>query len=314
MMRGDESRAGEAAEAFGLLANDLRMSILEALYEAREPMSFSDLSDAVEVSDSGKFNYHLGTLTDLYVRRDEEGYRLTRSGRRLLAFVFAGDVLGEPSVERSPVDRPCPRCGEPVELRYGNESLRVLCTACPGFFEGETDSARENRENPPGTISVLPLPASGVTDRTPAEILDAAATWMIRRNEFYAAGMCPTCAGDVQTALVVCPDHDPTDGLCGTCDRAIACLADLTCPTCGDGVTSAVSILAVGDPTLRSFFADHGYDLVAPGYEAAIGLATPEESLRETDPLDYELAWTLDGETLRIRMNEEPAVVEAERT
>ncbi len=313
MSNGNEPRARAASDAFGLLSNDIRMTILETLYDDGGSVPFSDLYDAVDVSDSGKFNYHLGKLTDLYVRQDTEGYRLTRSGRRLLATIFAGDILGNPDVDREPVDRPCPRCGAAVELRYEDEALRVLCTSCPGFFEGETDTEREHRENPPGTISVLPLPASGVEGRTPTEILDAAATWMIRRTEFHTAGMCPTCAGEVETITLACPDHDATDGLCATCGRGIAGLADVTCPTCGDGMTSALTIMAVGDVAVRSFFADHGRDLVSPEYETALLLATPEETVRATDPLEYEIAWSLGGETLTVTLDDGPAVVEVTR-
>lgn len=78
-------------------------------------------------------------------------------------------------------------------------------------------------------------------------------------------------------------------------------------------MTSALTIVAVGNVTVRSFFADHGRDLVSPAYETALLLATPEETVRATDPLEYEIAWSLGGETLTVTLDDGPAVVEVTR-
>jgi DNA-binding transcriptional ArsR family regulator len=49
------------AEAFSVVANETRLSILEALWRApHSPVSFSELRQRVGMADSAQFNYHLG--------------------------------------------------------------------------------------------------------------------------------------------------------------------------------------------------------------------------------------------------------------
>src|SRR6056297_3085653 len=69
----------EPAEAFGLVANETRLSILQALWGAEErPVAFSDLRRAVGMADSAQFNYDLQQLEGHFVTKVEgaktEGY------------------------------------------------------------------------------------------------------------------------------------------------------------------------------------------------------------------------------------------------
>lgn len=70
----DEGGAGLSPDdAFGLLGNETRLAILQALGDAADPLSFSELRDRVWVSDSGQFNYHLDQLTGPFVGQTDEG-------------------------------------------------------------------------------------------------------------------------------------------------------------------------------------------------------------------------------------------------
>lgn len=314
MAGGGEGTASTAAGAFELLANDRRMAIMETLWEQREPMPFSDLREAVGIADSGQFNYHLGKLAGLYVRETDGGYELTRPGRRVLTAVLAGDLLDRPEVSPARVDWPCPRCGADVELRFDDEMLRLLCTECPGFFRGEAQSRRERRENPHGTISILPIPPAGVKDRSPEEALVAGIQWITHRARMFRAGMCPECSGAVDTQMAVCAEHEPEDGLCGTCGNRHAGLVDMTCETCGEGMSGLLAAATWTDPTVLSFFDDHGYDLGNLDKDAVRVAPTFEETVRSVEPLDYEMRWTLDGETLAVRIDDDLEVIDTTRT
>jgi len=46
-------------DVFTLLSDDIRVEILQALWEADDPVAFSELHGAVGIRDSGQFNYHL---------------------------------------------------------------------------------------------------------------------------------------------------------------------------------------------------------------------------------------------------------------
>lgn len=121
----------EAAEAFGVLGDDLRLAILLALWDHREPwerhqgLAFSELFDRLEVSDSGQFNYHLDKLVPRFVERSDETYRLTQTGFKLIQTVMAGTGVTESRMDKTTVDRDCPFCEHPVQLRArtGADSL-----------------------------------------------------------------------------------------------------------------------------------------------------------------------------------------------
>jgi hypothetical protein len=308
-----EATATSPAAAFSLLGNDQRMAILEALWEERDPMGFSTLREAVGIADSGQFNYHLGKLLGLYVRETDRGYQLTRPGRRVLTAVLAGDLLDRPAVEPTRVDWPCPRCGADVTLRYDDEMLRVLCTACPGFFQGEAQSKRERRENPTGTISVLPIPPAGIEGRGPRELLAAAFVWLWYRDTMAASGMCPECSGDIDVEVLVCPDHEPGEGLCDACGSRFGAIADMTCEVCGDGLTSLMGATALADPRVLQYFFDHGFDLTTADPAAVRATVSYDEVVLDGDPPGYEFRWTFDGETLAVRLADALDVVHFER-
>jgi len=78
---GDEDVPPE--DAFSLVANETRMDVLKALWEADGPRSFSALRERVGVRDSGQFNYHLGKLVGHFVRKTADGYRLSLDDREL---------------------------------------------------------------------------------------------------------------------------------------------------------------------------------------------------------------------------------------
>lgn len=309
-MAGDEEAVTSASEAFSLLGNGQRMAILEALWERRDPRPFSALRKAAGIDDSGQFNYHLGKLEGLYVRETEAGYELTRPGRRVLTAVLAGDLLDRPEVGPTRVDWPCPWCGADVELRHDDEMLRVLCPECPGTFRGEAQSRRERRENPPGTISVLPIPPAGVKGRPPRELLNAAFTWIWNRDTMASSGMCPECSGPISVELHVCEEHDPGDGLCEACGSRFAAIADMTCETCGDGLTALMGAAAWADARVRTFFQHHGYDLNTADPETVRASVDYEETVHAFEPADIEFRWTFDDETLAVHLDDDLDVIQ----
>jgi hypothetical protein len=72
-----------------LLADETRIDILRELYavtadEGGDGLSFSTLRRRVDVSDSGRFNYHLDQLSGQLVTKTDDRYTLTRVGERLV--------------------------------------------------------------------------------------------------------------------------------------------------------------------------------------------------------------------------------------
>lgn len=72
-------------EAFSILGNDIRLDIIRVLWEAgaanqyddvcsaTATMSFTELRRRVDITDNGKFNYHISKLTPHFVRQTDEG-------------------------------------------------------------------------------------------------------------------------------------------------------------------------------------------------------------------------------------------------
>ncbi|KPN29028.1 hypothetical protein SY89_03262 [Halolamina pelagica] len=87
-----DSEPPDAEEAFSLLSKSLRLDIIRVLWQAGRgnPVRFSELYDRVDVRGTSQFNYHLQQLVPHYVRKSEEGYRLTEAGERIVRAVNAG--------------------------------------------------------------------------------------------------------------------------------------------------------------------------------------------------------------------------------
>lgn len=98
---------GLPTDALEVLGNDIRIRILQVLADASEPLTFTELREAVGVRDTGKFNYHLTKLCEYFVRETTDGYELGHAGARVVtaSHTAALDEAIEPVEE-------CPVCGE----------------------------------------------------------------------------------------------------------------------------------------------------------------------------------------------------------
>lgn len=76
-------------EAFAVLGNKTRISILLALEGSDDALAYSELKREVGVCDSGRFNYHLEKLLGHFVVETDDGYRLRDIGRRAAEAVVA---------------------------------------------------------------------------------------------------------------------------------------------------------------------------------------------------------------------------------
>jgi len=130
-----EQRSVPPAEAFSLLGNELRVSILLELGDAKEgsqprPLPFEELRRRCDVSDSGRFNYHLQELLGVFVREQSEGYGLLYPGVILYQAIKADSFTDRTTVEPFPVGVDCPDCEGELEATYRNSMLVVRCPDC----------------------------------------------------------------------------------------------------------------------------------------------------------------------------------------
>lgn len=102
-----DAAVDDPTDPLEVLGDELRMDILRTLADADGPLTFTELREAVEVRDTGRFNYHLTRLCEYFVRETAGGYELGHAGDRVIT---AGRVASEtgPAVEP---DEQCPVCG-----------------------------------------------------------------------------------------------------------------------------------------------------------------------------------------------------------
>jgi len=111
----DATDLADPTDALSVLADETRLSILQALADADDPLPFSRLRERAGVSDSGRFSYHLRQLCEYFVRDTPEGYELGHAGARVIDATSAasGDAAAGPGAASidAPTDE-CPVCGE----------------------------------------------------------------------------------------------------------------------------------------------------------------------------------------------------------
>lgn len=294
-------------DAFTLLGNETRIGILRALWEAHEPYAedntvpFSVLYDRVGAEDSGNFNYHLGKLTDHFVRRTDDGYELTAPGFEVVRAVVAGGATENPVLEPTVVDATCVRCGRPIEIAYEDGTTWARCTGCEGYWRGE------------GGIFGFSLPPEGLRNRGPDGIFDATIVYSIHRFETMHNGVCPECGATVDASLDVCEDHDASDGICGTCGFYFQGIMTFVCDSCKFAWRSPSYAAAYRCPALISFYYDHGIGHVHSSWEAIRRGLEWHETLLSADPIRLRLTVILDEDELHLTLNDTGIVIGIDR-
>jgi len=273
----------DVEEAFSLLADETRLSILQELYAEDDPLSFSRLRERVGMRDSGQFNYHLGKLKGRFVTQTDDGYELTMSGLRVLGAVYAGSY-DEVTIDPIPIDDPCPLCEGPLSAVYDRDHFEITCGDCetqilanpapPGILRG-----REREE--------LPTIFSRYTRHVLAQITD---------------GFCPFCLGPTDIEL----DVEKVPGI-GATHRCRHCGVEMTMAT-------GASLLQVSE--VVAFALEHGIDVrEVPLWSQNAVFGADERLIEdEDDPAAIEVEITLDDDTLLVRLDDALQVVETTRS
>jgi hypothetical protein len=276
-------------EAFAVLGNETRLDVVRVLWragaiheyddvesETDTTIPFSTLRRRVDVEDNGQFNYHLSKLRPHFVRRTDEGYRLTGAGRKIARAVVAIAGQPDPGVVADPgID--CPLCGAPVAAGYDVQWLRYSCTECEGLFG---DAA------PEGAILHASLPPAGLSEWASKDALSTGLFRCMLDLTYLARGVCRECAASVETTVSVCEDHDPDEnGSCGSCGTPFAVWVDSRCGTCRFAKRLPIEIFVMGLTPTIGFLYQQGLDVLSPSLDELVEvLRTQVETSIEQDP------------------------------
>lgn len=232
----------DPAAAFSKLADETRVSILRAVAEAEREsdsltgspvLSFSELYDCVDVSNSSRFAYHLEQLTDVFLRKTDDGYAFTYAGERVVRTILSGAYNESATFESVALEERCPACHErALEARAEAVEFRIRCTAC-----GQGVGSHHLK---PGLVA----------DRSPREIVDVvdAELWAVSHRLFE--GVCPECIGELEREVrrYGLLDGDPF-------------LVVARCKQCWSTYTVPVSMVAFTHPATIGFYWERGIDV-----------------------------------------------------
>ena len=302
-----------ANDAFQRLSDRTRLAILQALWEAYDPadetpIRFAELRKRVGVGDPGRLNYHLNKLQDHFVRRTEDGYELTDSGKRIVRMLLSGTAIVDPKVEPVAVDISCWYCGGQPEWSYRDGWRYLECTNC---------DARCVESFPPGVISKTEFPPSGLRGRTPNEINEADRVWGAHRRASVMDGVCPECAGRMPVESIrICEDHQPDwkeYQFCEACGSIFRILVSHVCEGCKYRWRMPTSFYPTRQPAVVAFYYEHGIEFDLATYEQRTHLLDFGEELISEEPLRIRISIPLEDEALRLTYDERMEVVDVDR-
>ncbi|QGX95130.1 ArsR family transcriptional regulator [Haloplanus rallus] len=285
-------------DAFTLLADRTRIKIIRALGDASTPgvpetLPFSELRRRADISGSGRFNYHLKQLLGQFVEETADGYRLSYPGVRVYQAMKAGTFTERVRIDPFELDAACHVCGATQVADYRDSMFRIRC-----------------RDDDCGAVFYKYFcPPSSLTEREREGVLRAVNERIQREIASMANGVCPWCCGRM-ASRVLPPDAEMPQRE----NPAIEHRVLHTCDTCDGALYTRLGGLVVTHPAVVSFFYDHAID-VTRRHVWSLPFAASDErtTVTGTDPWRATVRVGCAGDTLRLRIDEGPSVVEATR-
>lgn len=285
-MPDDRMAPGDLEEVFGVLANDLRVKIIQALWEAYpDPVSFSDLQSRVGIRDSGTFNYHLDMLTPQFVRKRADGYTVTYAGREAIGTVVSGRLTEADDLDVGPVPAgECMHCSGAVVATYEDGAIIIECTDCDGL------------------ITRMPVPPITVATIDPERLPQVFSRYLLTLTHQLSRGFCTLCHGHVESTLT---------GLSAEESVTYRSILDVRfeCQECGTWRNLNIGGVVMDHPAVISFLFDAGIDLRDMYIWEAIPLLDPDTTIETEDPLRLNLTIQIDENTLELTIDESGSVV-----
>jgi hypothetical protein len=257
----DDGPGFTPADAFGALANEHRVAIVQAFAEAdegaRPTLSFSEIYEAIELSSTSQLSYHLDHLIGSFLRSTEGGYELTATGENVLQAIEAGAYTDEPQFEPITLSGECPACHE-TELRgaYSDGLLAVTCTACGA------------------NVVRYDLPPSAVVGRDERDVLESCDLRVRHEYAVAVAGTCPDCGGGCDVFV----EQDDTYE-----EPREYAIAD--CGHCGNRVFAPLAAVVLWHPAVISLYWDAGVDATAiPFWQLQSVIAAWDVDVQSREP------------------------------
>ncbi|MHB9288697.1 ArsR family transcriptional regulator [Halobacteriales archaeon Cl-PHB] len=284
----------DPADAFGALADDTRVDVLRALWEADDQTApFSDLREAVGMRDSGQFNYHLGKLTGQFVRKTDDGYELSHAGRHVVGSLLAGSYTMTGDIDPIPFDEPCRNCGQQRTFHYEDERVRVDCEGCDFYTLFEV---------PPGVFA----------DHDPEEFIDVAERYLRQLIAQNRKHFCTYCEGHAPPKVLPAAET-ADDGADVPEELADHAMARNECQRCGMHMTMDLAAALFDRPEVVAFYHDHGIDVQEASFFQLHSGDTNEARIVAESPLRATVTYQVGGDSLTLTVDDDLDVRQVER-
>jgi len=295
---GDERTA---EDAFGLLSDEIRLDVLRTVAIAQAEagdaraaaLSFSEIYDRVDVDNTSKLSYHLGELRGTFLRKREDGYAFTHAGEQLIRFVLAENYRQPTAFDPVETDGECLFCGEGALVASLEEQYFLIrCSEC---------------DRPAFSYRVRP---ALVRSHAGEDLIDAV-IWE-QAGDFLktAQGVCPDCAGRVETTVVDADDVPVSNAV------PVSFATNSESPQCRRCLGMPLPYAAAYHPESIAFHWEHGVDVLGTGAWEFHGRLHDGQWATErvaTDPDEYRVDLQCASSTLRLFLDESAAVTRTER-
>lgn len=287
-------------EVFAALADDTRVSILRALWDADDgDASFSDLRSAVGMRDSGQFNYHLDKLVGRFVTRTDDGYELTQAGQQIIGAIETGAYTMGASIDPITLDHACPACGGTRTLHYEDEVVRVECDSCPVTYQ-------------------YGVPPAAFAGHDREAFPDVASRYLRTTFRHIDDGFCSFCDGHVEPSIASVREIDPPvelpDDLDADGDDSLrnTPLIRYDCTRCGATPTVGLDFILLDHPAVVGFYYDHGIDLREQSIWELDAMNPDRQEIRSHDPFRATVSYRIDGDERTVVVDDDLDVVAVE--
>jgi DNA-binding HxlR family transcriptional regulator len=276
----------EPESVFSMLADEKRVAILRALWDADGALSFSELHDAVDITDSGQFNYHLDKLVGQFVQKTDEGYSLTEPGRQINGAIEGGSFTASSSMEPIQLDPACPTCGGQRTLEYEDDRVLVDCDSCDA-------------------LATFGVPPAAFADRERDEIPAVASRYLRAELARLENGFCPYCDGRIERHVGTPELDEPLEGV----DDRFP-VVRYECQQCGAEPTSGLTIGLFSHPAVVEFYYDRGIDIrERPVWEFPV-FGSEAERIDSEEPFRASATFSVDGDELTMTVDDRFEVVD----
>lgn len=269
-------------DVFSILGSNVRIEIIKVLADADRPLSFSELHDALEIRDSGQFNYHLNNMLETVVHRTDEGaYELTYTGGRIVGALYSGEFEPAVTAETHELASTCANCGRGLLAGYEDDRSQQLHIWCTGCEEVEFQFG---------------FPPGGVEGRSPEELTAVLDRWTRTNLLALTDRVCMNCIGRLEGGL-----KDPAADQ----PEADQPTIELSCERCpSTGVLSVASLLYL-HPEVVALYRRHGTDLDTIHLWNTRVLVDPSITTVDRDPWTLDASITVGDERLTLRIEED---------